>query len=153
VFKYRSSRRGPELIAADDAGFTSRVEPVTRVQCVVFQELITRAVKRVRTAFGNDLNLRARIPSKFSVEIVSNELEFLDRIEAQGSESRSTGGGDIGCNDSVDRDVVPASAPAIRIEAAGSQKWICRGNRNDSGRECRQHHGIARRERQFFHPL
>ena len=97
---------GAKLVAAENTVFTGLIETVTRIQSIILEELVGRAMELIRAAFSDDLNLSTRIAPEFCVEIVRYQFEFLDGIQAQCAESCTSRRGDIRRDYIVDGDVI-----------------------------------------------
>src|SRR5262249_38484173 len=120
----RSTCGSTILIAADNARLARRVKPIAGVQLVFHQEVVHRAVDIIGAALGQDLNLGIGVSSELCVEVVGDQLEFLDRVRAKGFKSGLSGGNDVGRDNVVDRDVVSAATPSVAVEASSVEKRI-----------------------------
>src|SRR5258708_23603292 len=83
VLEDRTAQRTTELVLTKLRFRSMRAELVRgRVQLVVAEEFIQRAVEAVRTALGDDVDHRAGRPAYVRREGVGNDANFLDGINA-----------------------------------------------------------------------
>ena len=143
VLDYRTARHESTEILHKRRRTAGCVEVIARVEVAILQVVVGVAMVVVGTALAYDLHLRTGVTPIFGVEIVSDELEFLDRVDAECAELGSSGRRNIARCDVVDGDVVGASARAVGVEAAKAKKRIVLCDGNDAWRKLCQGNRIA----------
>src|SRR5579884_3954876 len=133
----------PELVEARYGRVPGGVKKISRVELVVLKIFVRFAVEIVGSRFGDELELRARVAAIFSAKVVGDQLEFLDGVEIQRTETRHAGGDNIGSSDVIYRDIVGAPAASIRVVARESEKGVVGRERNDAWGSGRKQNGIA----------
>jgi len=77
-----SAERATKLVVVERGLGAGRVEEVARIECVVAEVFDCRSVKRVRSAFGHDVNHRSGIPAVFRL-VIGENTQLADRVDRQ----------------------------------------------------------------------
>src|SRR5262245_6426618 len=81
---------------------TVRLYVVKEITCVeegILVEPVRAAVEFVGPSLGDDLDLRAGVAAELGIEVVADDLDFLDAVIAERAESGFARGGEIAADD------------------------------------------------------
>ena len=145
-----SARDEAPLVTLEGRGLARRIEKVPRIEGRVLQELIHRAVVVVGAPLRDDLQLGAGVAPELRRKASRNQLDLLDRIQAEGICPRGARHGDVRRDGIVNRDVVGAASLAVGVVTSRQQEGIVAADRHDARSKRRQGHRIAVQRRDIL---
>src|SRR5580658_6820481 len=93
VLEDRTANRSTKVVSAQFADRYFRygvlVEPLVGIQCVISPEIINRSVETIRTALGDNVDLRSPGLAVFGWIGVRHNLDFRDGIDRRVSQNRA----------------------------------------------------------------
>src|SRR5579863_9776540 len=78
-----ASNRNTELISLERRRGRTRIVEVARVQCVISQKLVHRAMPLIRARLRDDGDLASRLLAILRVIRVAQEVELAHRVDAE----------------------------------------------------------------------
>ena len=117
--------------------------PAVGIQDAVLEQIVSRAVKRVRSLLGDEIDHAAAGASKLGVEGVGHDLELGDGLDAEVIGDLHVGRGELG-GGAVEQDVFAARLSATEFEVSGGWRGgVVAHGAGESGRERREFQRVA----------
>ena len=119
------------------------VEPAVGIQDAVLEQIVSRAVKAVRSLLGGKIDHAAACASKLGVEGVGHDLELGDGLDAEAIGHLHVGRCQLG-RGTVQKNVAAALLSAAELKGSGGWRGGVVGHRTgESGRERRELQRVA----------
>ena len=100
-----------------------RCKVVSRVKPAIPEKVEGTAVKFVRAAFRENLNLRARVSAIFRIEVGGYDVQFFHRVERDCLQAHSPRCHHVHCRHVVNGDIVAAPSISVDAETAGILRY------------------------------